>query len=847
MTETLRVLVVEDNPADVDLIREALLDTGLVTFDVLSESRLATALLRLDREQVDLVLLDLSLPDSQGLTTLQRLVRSQPDLPVIILTGHEDDTVAVDAVRQGAQDILVKGRFDRNLLSRSIRFAVERQGAARRLVENEMRLRAQFDLASEGILTLSPSGDLLDVNESFARMHGYTRDEMQHMNLRDLDTSGTAALVAERMHRLLAGETQTFLVEHYHKDGHVFPLEVSANRVTAGSASVILCFHRDISGRIQEETLARDRESLLATTLASTIDGILVVDNEGRTILTNPRFAEIWGIPADILETRNDEAMLDFVLEQVVDPDAFKRRVASLYASDDTDMESIHFKDGRIVERYSLPLISGGEHIGRVWSFRDVTTKIRAEQEARASNERFRLLFDRAVDGILILSPDGKVVAVNESFARMHGYAQREMTALTMKDLDTPEAYRHLPEKMTHVLAGGSHTFEVEHLHHDGHVIPLEVTTSLVTVNGEPLIQEFHRDITERRRTTAALRENQSLLATIIDGTTDPVYVKDRDGRYLLFNHAAELVTGRTVAETIGKGDMAFFPPGDARVIMAGDQKVMQEQVVSSYEEMLTAADGRLMTFWSTKGPIFDAAGHVSGLFGISRDITERKAAAARLEALLQDREALIKEVHHRVKNNLQVVSSLLRLESSRSTLPDTRAAFKEMHGRVRSMAMLHEMLYRSGTYASVDLGAYLRRLATEAFRAMAHSPSSVHLRLNLATTRLGMDQASPCGLLVNELLSNSLEHGFPDGRTGEVLVELEAVDGGPRVRLRVSDTGVGLPADFAARRTESLGLQLVADLTRQLGGTLEIGPGPVAVFTVTFTPRPEPALAGAA
>ena len=138
-----------------------------------------------------------------------------------------------------------------------------------------------------------------------------------------------------------------------------------------------------------------------------------------------------------------------------------------------------------------------------------------------------------------------------------------------------------------------------------------------------------------------------------------------------------------------------------------------------------------------------------------------------------------------------------------------------------------------------MDLGAYLSQLATQAFRTGALQPAAARLELDLAQVKVGMDQAAPCGLLVNELICNALKHGFPGGRSGEVRVELQAVAGSALVRLRVSDTGVGLPPDFEARRGQSLGLQLVSDLAGQVGGTLEAGPGPGpgpgAVFTVTF------------
>jgi two-component sensor histidine kinase len=190
--------------------------------------------------------------------------------------------------------------------------------------------------------------------------------------------------------------------------------------------------------------------------------------------------------------------------------------------------------------------------------------------------------------------------------------------------------------------------------------------------------------------------------------------------------------------------------------------------------------------------------------------------------------------VHHRVKNNLQVITSMLRLEAGRSDHPATKSVLKDMQDRIRSLALLHESIYRSGTFAAIDLSHYLKQIATQSFRSLQASSSTLELRLDLDTVQVGLDQATPCGLLVSELLSNCFKHAFPDGRTGEVCLLLKPTDTPGQWRLQVSDTGVGLAEDFETRREKSLGLQLVDSLARQLGGSLQTGPG--SVFAVTFT-----------
>jgi PAS domain S-box-containing protein len=247
---------------------------------------------------------------------------------------------------------------------------------------------------------------------------------------------------------------------------------------------------------------------------------------------------------------------------------------------------------------------------------------------------------------------------------------------------------------------------------------------------------------------------------------------------------------------------------------------------------------------------IRDGNGTAKRLIGTNWDITEQKRNEEALRASVSEKTALLQEVHHRVKNNLQVISSLLRLEASRSKVDSTKAVLGEMKNRIHAMAQLHELLYRSGTFATVDLGTYLGQLATQAFRIQVVHPESVVLKLNMEPVRVNMDQATAAGLVLNELISNCLKHSFPGERSGEIGVELKPVRVNDQLAddrwcLRVSDNGVGLPGDFEEKRKESLGLQLVNDLSQQLGGVLTIdsSPGQGAQFSVVFVVPVSPAL----
>ncbi|MCF7760877.1 MAG: PAS domain-containing protein [Cephaloticoccus sp.] len=245
--------------------------------------------------------------------------------------------------------------------------------------------------------------------------------------------------------------------------------------------------------------------------------------------------------------------------------------------------------------------------------------------------------------------------------------------------------------------------------------------------------------------------------------------------------------------------------------------------------------DGQVRVIEAHATVFRDDGGTAVRMIGVNWDISERVRAEQTLKNLLQHSGALLKEVHHRVKNNLQVITSLLRLEAGKSKHAATKEVLAEMQGRIRSMALLHETLYRTGDFALIDLENYLQQLATQLVRALNTAPDRVQLALTLAPIKLEIDQAIPCGLIVNELLTNALKHAFPAGRVGQVRLTVQPVAPG-QMSIQVSDDGVGLPPDFDLARINSLGLQLVSDLARQLRGKLAVGPG--STFTILFTPQ---------
>jgi PAS domain S-box-containing protein len=344
----------------------------------------------------------------------------------------------------------------------------------------------------------------------------------------------------------------------------------------------------------------------------------------------------------------------------------------------------------------------------------------------------------------------------------------------------------------------------------------------------------------ERLDATELLRKSERLNRSLVEHLPHRVFIKDLNSVYVSCNANYAHDLGLSPEQIIGKDDFAFHQTELAVAYRADDRAVIESDRMKELEEPYFLGSHKRWAH-TTKVPFRDESGKIIGILGVFEDITLQKRLETVLWESLQEKESLLKEIHHRVKNNLQIISSLLRLQAGKIENSEAKAALNATQDRVRSMALTHEHLYRSENLAAVDMAAYLKHLCQQLFRTLAATPETIHLRLELDSVNLGVDQAIPCGLLVNELVTNAFKHAFPGDRGGEVRVELHSLGDGQRWRLLVADDGVGLPPGFdVLNMTSSLGVKLIGDLATQLGGTLVINPGGGAcgtVFEVTLTP----------
>lgn len=526
---------------------------------------------------------------------------------------------------------------------------------------------------------------------------------------------------------------------------------------------------------------------------------------------------------------------------------------------------------------------------------RDISRRKATEEALRRSEEQYRLLFESNPHPMMVYNVETlALISVNDAAVNLYGYPRDEFLSLTVKDIrppeDVPALLRHLSLRNPSFQKSG----EWRHRKKDGAIIHVEVSAHDLTFMGSPARFVLINDITERKIAEEALSRRDSILEAVSFAAGEFLRILSWDDSIRKVLEMLGKATGvsrvHVFEQTRGTGDVPrvsllqewtahgivphrYNPElqafawqakgftrwadilskgeilyGHTRVFPPAEQNILIQQHIRSIAVVPIFVAHDLWGFigfddcdaerdWSLAeiGALRAAAGIIGAAIQrkAAREALERSEHLLRLS--LREKETLLKEIHHRVKNNLQVISSLLSLQSSSIRDTAVTEAFRESRNRIRSLAMIHEKLYRSAGIERIDMAEYIRDLVSYLVNTYNMRTERMRLTVSVADIHFEIDTAIPCGLILNELVSNALKHAFTKERDRNFGIRIILSRHGGGYRLVVGDNGAGLPAGLNYRKTDSLGLQLVTTLVQQLSGRISLRRRGGTTFTIDF------------
>ena len=449
----------------------------------------------------------------------------------------------------------------------------------------------------------------------------------------------------------------------------------------------------------------------------------------------------------------------------------------------------------------------------------DVTKQVMSEAGLLESEERFRHAFEYSAIGLALLEPNGTWMAVNKAVCDIVGYTEAELLKLTFQDITHPEDLEKDLGYVKQLIQGEITHYQMEkrYLHKDGHVVWILLTASLVKEDdGSPayFISQIE-DITQRHEAERVLKHQQEQLRMLIEHTPAAVAMFDMEMKYVAASQRWVEDYHLQSQELIGRSHYEIFPE-IGEEWKAIHMHCLGGAVESRDEDMFIRHDGNEEWLrWEVR-PWLNVGGEIGGIVIFTEIITERKLAAERIHASLEEKEVLLREIHHRVKNNMQIISSLLQLQTSALHDPADVAIFKDCQTRIHAMAMVHDRLYRSGNLSTINFGEHLNELAGLLGRGQSSNSKRISIDTNCEAVELELDKAIPLGLIATELITNAFKHAFKDRDEGAIHIVLQK-KGETEMILRVSDDGRGMPTGTDPTSSRTLGLRLVRSLSHQL------------------------------
>ncbi|MFC1549515.1 PAS domain S-box protein [Nitrospirota bacterium] len=702
----------------------------------------------------------------------------------------------------------------------------------------EESLRALLNASTESAFLMDIDGTIIASNQVAAERLGMSVQEIEGINAYKLIPPDVAESRKTKIQVVVDSRAPIRFEDK--RAGRILDNSIHPIIDSEGTINRVAVFTTDITEQRNTETVLRRNEQYLKNLITHINTGVVVHAPDTSIKLINPMAQEFLGIK--YIEAKGEKASSELWKFVKEDGSELPLEMYPVNQVISNGKELRNFVMGSAPQNQgttrwllvnAFPIIHNDSIEEIIVSFMDITERKRSQAELETNAS----IFNNLAEGVYLIGLDDlKIKWANPVFEAMFGYDKGELIGKQVDIVNAPTD-RTPAETRAAIIEmlekTGEWHGEVQNIRKDGTGFWCHANVSTFDHNEYgKVIVSVHTDITDWKEIEEKLHKSYKMFETVLNSLDAIVYVADMDTYELLFvNEYTRKLIGEDINDKpcwqylqVGQSGPCDFctnkfltdkrgsPSGPYRWDFKNTKSGMW---FSISDKAIEWVDGRIVRL------------------EIAKDITELKTLEEELRDALEMKDMLMKEVHHRVKNNLVIIQSLVSIQS-RSVGSETKKQLGEIENRVRTLSMIHERLYRSDDLSSLEAGEYIRSLATELYHSLNISPERINLRVDVPDIYLDVNVIIPCGLIINELLTNAFKYAFPENAKGEIIVKFTK---GPdeTYLLSVKDSGIGLPEGFSIESSKTLGLQIVSSLVNQIKGHVQVISGKGTEFRISF------------
>jgi PAS domain S-box-containing protein len=803
---------------------------------------------------LDLILMDIDLGKGIDGSQTAQIILEKRDLPVVFLSSHIEPQVVEKTEKITSYGYILKNSSI-TVLDASIKMAFKLFEANKKLADEKEHLSTTLNSIGDAVIVTDIMCNITRMNPVAEKLTGWTINEADGLPIdaifKIINADSRLAVdnpVEKVLHngRIVGLANHTVLISKNEAEYQIAdsgsPIINSSGEITG----VVLVF-RDVTEEYKLQKTLQEKDKILSAsnemlqTILDSIPQFICWKNKKSEFLgCNKNFLKIVGLP----DMQSLIGKTDWDLP-------WKKEETEQFLRDDFEVMESNVPKYHIIEQAfdankretwhdtnKVPLHdSEGNVNGILIAFSDITEREQALEELAHDQYLLQALLSTSSDRIYFKDNENKFIKASMAQAKLFGLSDPvEMIGKTDFDYFSEEHAKQAYEDEKMIIETGRSLRKEEKETWEGQPDTWVITEKMPLHDNEGnIIGTFgiSKDITDRKHAEQELVQEQYLLQILMDTTPDIIYFKDKECRFLRTSKSQLGKFGISdQSELLGKTDFDFFTKEHAQQAYEDEQELMRTGEILMTEEKETWPNKSDTWAYTIKLPIKGKDGGIVGTFGISRDITKIKNTEEKIENLLKEKELILKEVHHRMKNNMNTISSLLAIQASTLADPQAKKALNDAWSRIQSMMILYDKLYQSSTFAEISLKEYLLPLVEQ---IIGNFPNSgiVKIESKIDKLILGIQKLQPLGIIINELITNIMKYAFIGRNSG--IISLVASEKNNGVFLTIQDNGNGIPEGIDFQKSTGFGLTLVGMLIQQIEGSIRIERGNGTKIIIEF------------